>query len=215
MFSEDYILRMINQVIAALYALVGLKKAGKYQEAAELIDQNLEILVGLKANLIRYMSEENVLKALTQQEELDIERLALVAKLMKEEGEILSVQKREVESQDSYSRALGFYLEVMFRGGSGGQEEIGKEVEEILNRVGKERLNEDRLWGLSGYYEQMGKYREGEEMLLEIYRRPEWSDEIQPELKGYYERMLEKTDEELQEGKLSREELQARLGKIG
>ena len=49
MFSEDYILRMIRMATAALAQIIGLKKAGQYQQALQAIDQALEEVISVLA----------------------------------------------------------------------------------------------------------------------------------------------------------------------
>ena len=57
MLTEDYLMRMINQAIAALLKVAGLKKAGRNQEALEVIEQAFEQLLGLPASLVEQMDE--------------------------------------------------------------------------------------------------------------------------------------------------------------
>ena len=40
--SEDYLIRLISQVIAALQVITGLKAAQQYKEAEQQVDQALE-----------------------------------------------------------------------------------------------------------------------------------------------------------------------------
>jgi hypothetical protein len=97
MFSEDYILRMINQAVAFLLKIAGLKKAGDYAEAQQAIDQALELLLGLRADIIKRLDDVSILKALTQQGKLDIHRLALIADLFKEDGDTSVDLTEEIE----------------------------------------------------------------------------------------------------------------------
>jgi hypothetical protein len=62
MFTEDYIMRMINQMIIVLASIIGFRKAGQFQEAQQLINQSLEQLLGLDAGLLKQMDESSVLK---------------------------------------------------------------------------------------------------------------------------------------------------------
>ena len=110
MLTEDYIMRMINQAIAALVAIAGFKKAGQYEQSRQAIDQALEQLIGLRADLVRRLDDHAILQALTRQDNLDVDRLALVAELLKEEGEILAAQGDRAAAQASWLRGLNFLL---------------------------------------------------------------------------------------------------------
>jgi hypothetical protein len=86
MFTEDYIMRMISQMVMVLASIIGLRKAGQYQEAQQLINQSLEQLLGLDAVLIKQMDESSLLKVLTSQGDLDTDRLYIIAELYEQEG---------------------------------------------------------------------------------------------------------------------------------
>ncbi len=111
MFTEDYLMRMINQALAALLSAIGLKKRGKYQEARQAIDQAVEWLTSMPADLVDQMDEESILSMLTAQERLDAARLAVLADLFWEQGEILTQLGQEAQGTSSCARALRFMLE--------------------------------------------------------------------------------------------------------
>jgi hypothetical protein len=45
MLTEDYFMRMINQMLAVLTKIIGLKDVGQYQEAQQIVNQSLEQLL--------------------------------------------------------------------------------------------------------------------------------------------------------------------------
>ena len=64
--SEDALLRMLVAAIAETIArLAMLRTAGKFEQALEVIDQNLEELLGLKANLVRQLDDSKIVEMLT------------------------------------------------------------------------------------------------------------------------------------------------------
>jgi tetratricopeptide (TPR) repeat protein len=113
MFTEDYILRMINQAMAVLLYMLHLKQAGQYQQALEASDTALETLLGLRASLLKQLDDEKMLGMLTTGDELDVQRTALLARIFKEEGEILAEERRPDEARQAWQRALRFYLEAV------------------------------------------------------------------------------------------------------
>ena len=66
--SEDTLLRMLVTAIASTIARIAmLRTAGNYQQALREIDQNLEELLGLKADLVRQLDDTNIVEMLTSQ----------------------------------------------------------------------------------------------------------------------------------------------------
>ena len=61
MLTEDYFMRMINQVLAVLTQILYHKEAGQYQEAQVLIDQSLEKLLGVRPDLLKQMDDASLL----------------------------------------------------------------------------------------------------------------------------------------------------------
>ena len=113
MFTEDYILRMINQAIAVLQHLLRMKRAGQYQQALQAADTALETLLGLRASLLRQLDDEKMLSMLILNGELDLERLSLLAQVFNAESEVLNQLGRPPEALLAARRALRFSLELV------------------------------------------------------------------------------------------------------
>jgi tetratricopeptide (TPR) repeat protein len=225
MLTEDYIIRMINLAIAALLRILGLKKGGDYQEALLLIDVTLEQLLGLRSSMAKNLDDNRMYYLLTRHDELDTQRLAIVADLFHEEGDIYAALGREQESREDYARALRFDLEVLFNEGSQEQEPLKGRIEELIGKLEHAEsaaqeepaaqkgpsvlltLGSDTLWPLAGYFEESGAYARAEAVLLNLAGRPEIRAEIAPEVAAFYERMAEKQPGSLARGGLSIEQV--------
>ncbi|GEM_PF-2401381 len=109
MLTEDHILRQIAQFVAVLAKILGLSKAGQFQEACSLIDQAIEGLLGLNANIVKGMDEAGLVTLLTTGLGLDCGKLVVLADLFNVEGDVFAAQQRPNESKDSYQRALNLY----------------------------------------------------------------------------------------------------------
>jgi hypothetical protein len=112
MLTEDYLIRRINQAIALILHAIGLRKDGQLVAAQTDIDIALELLLGMRAVLLQQMDDASLLHLLTVRGELDLERLALVADLFAEEGQVLEAQGRPGPAYQSYLRGLHFSLTV-------------------------------------------------------------------------------------------------------
>jgi hypothetical protein len=112
MFTEDYLMRIINQVIAALMNAIGLRTAGKYTQARQVIEQAIQQLTGLDTSLVDQLDDASILSMLTTNGHLDVERLALLGDLYQEEGANSFEQGQPVQGTVAYTRALRFILEV-------------------------------------------------------------------------------------------------------
>ena len=211
MLSEDYILRMIGQATAVLLKIIGFKKNGDLPEAQQAVDQALETLVGLKADLIKQLDDESLFTTLTRDGNLDFARLALVADLFKEDGDIAAAQGRMSESRESYLRSLIYHLETGFDESIPPDDELTAKIKSLVQILGLQTLPDETLWTLFCYYELAGNFPEADDAILNLAERPNSHADIQPELVAFYERLLQKPDAELAASGMEREELKSKL----
>ena len=155
MFTEDYLMRIINQTIAALMTAIGLRKAGKNSEALQAIQQAIEQLTTLPANLIDQMDDAIILSMLSAQGQLNIGRLAILADLYQEEGEILFKLEQPAQGFISFVRALRFTLEVVLSEDDNlSSENIGK-VEGLVQRLKGRTFPVETQLALSDFYRRL------------------------------------------------------------
>ena len=155
MLTEDYLMRMISQALAALMTAIGLRKAGKYSQALQAIEQAVEQLTTLPASLIDQLDDASILSMLTTQDQLDTGRLAILADLYQESGEILSNMNRPAQADASFARALRLHLEVGLANADDlTVENIGK-IESLYLRLKDRALPVDTLLALSDYYQRL------------------------------------------------------------
>ena len=113
MLTEDYIMRMINQALAALLIALGLKKVGQYNEALQTYDQAIKSLLGLDAHLVNQLDDSLLLEKLTFIGKFDIDRLLVLADIYREESEVHILQGQPKKSRFAEQRSLHLYLEAV------------------------------------------------------------------------------------------------------
>jgi tetratricopeptide (TPR) repeat protein len=204
--SEDTLLRMIVAAIAETVArLAMLRTAGNYQQALEIIDQNLEELLGLKTDLVRQLDDRHIVDMLTINGVLDFGRLYYVAELFRQEAEIHANRGDVQLAQDSQIRALNLFLEVGFAVENEFLE-ADERIDELFDSLGT-NIPEDTLFTLFDYYEQVGAFERAETAINRMLKVTENPAEIASEKKAFYERLLSESDEDLEAGDLTRDRL--------
>lgn len=153
MLTEDYLIRRISQVIALLMHALGLRKDGQLFAAQTDIDIALELLLGMRASLLKQMDDASLLQLLTVRGELDLERLDLAAELFRQEGEILAVQGRVAESYVDLLRALNFSLELGLSDREHLNAEQARRIEDLVKVLENRRLPIDTQVGLVNFYQ--------------------------------------------------------------
>jgi hypothetical protein len=211
MYVEDYIKRMIAIAAAMIARIIGLKASGEYIQARVIINQLLELIVGLKADLVRRMDDDSLLESLTHQGRMDTDRLGLLAELFRQDGDVLSVQGNHSESIASYLRALNFFLEAYLSGKAYGFPDPNERIRYLLQKLNTQPLPAVTLYSLFHYYEETGSFTQGEEALAKLLAATGLENEVKIEYREYYYRLLEKSDAELEAGGLKRVKIENSL----
>ena len=211
MFTEDYIMRMISQMVMVLASIIGLRKAGQYQEARQLINQSLEQLLGLDAVLIKQMDESSLLKVLTSQGDLDTDRLYIIAELYEQEGHTFSDQDDIPNANADYGRALIFYLEIALSDYHQDYPELPHKIRELDERLEGQELPFESLFMLFDFYERREEYAMVERVIARLLNQPDHPAEINLSVLAYYKGLMDKSEQELLAGGVSRSQVQRRI----
>jgi tetratricopeptide (TPR) repeat protein len=155
MFTEDYLMRIINLALAALMTAIGLKKAGKYSEAQQAIQQAIEQLTTLPANLVDQMDDASILSILNSQGQLDVGRLMILADIYQEQGEIHFKLDQPAQGSLAFARALRFTLEGILADDSQLSPENMVKVETLVQRLKQFLLPIDTQLALSDHYRRL------------------------------------------------------------
>lgn len=205
--SEDTLLRMLVAAIAETIArLALLRTAGNYQQALQIIDQNLEELLGLKADLVRQLDDKHIVDMLTTNGILDFGRLYYVAELFRQEAEIRAARGDAERERFSQIRALNLFLEVGFAV-ENEFPEADERIDEFFDSLGA-NIPEDTLFTLFDYYEQVGAFDRAETAINLMLQITENNPEIAAEKRAFYERLLTESDEEIEAGGLTKEHIE-------
>ena len=212
--SEDTLLRMLVAAIAETIArLALLRTAGNYQQALEIIDQNLEELLGLKADLVRQLDDTKIIEMLTTNDFLDVGRLYHVAEMFRLEGEIQNELGQQEKAKISQVRALNLYLEVGFA--------VENEFLEADDRIDmlfdslSTDIPEDTLFSIFDYYEQVGAFDRAETSINLMLQSTGNNTDLLAEKRAFYQRLLLESDDELANGGLDKQEIERKLQELG
>jgi hypothetical protein len=208
--SEDALLRMLVAAIAETIArLAMLRTTGNYQQALEIIDQNLEELLGLKADLVRQLDDQKIIELMTTNDFLDVGRLYHVAEIFRQEGEVRNDLRQNAQVQISQARALNLYLEVGFAVENDFLEADDR-IDELFDALAAD-TPEDTLYTLFDYYEQVGAFDRAEKAVNLMIEITEHNPDIVAERDSFFQRLLAESDDELVAGGLSRDKIEQEL----
>jgi hypothetical protein len=155
MLTEDYIMRMISQALAVIMAALGLKRAGKLEESLQTFDQAIGTLLGLDAHLVSALDDKVILKMLSFLDNLDIDRLLVLADIFREEADLYSMKGQAEKSQLAAQRSLRFYLEVSLISEANPDLELIQKIEGLRHKLSTRDLDLETRLALSDYLERL------------------------------------------------------------
>src|SRR5436190_6117955 len=114
MFREDYLLRSIQQVTAAIGEILGLARLQKFPQSLVEVDRALQSFAGLNLSLVTALSAQELVDLTRFGERLDLGKLIALADLLQSEGDIYAAQAQPAEAAVRHLKALELTLEVAF-----------------------------------------------------------------------------------------------------
>ncbi len=158
MIREDYIMRMIEQLVKVLAKILSNKESENYQEAINNIESAFNNILGLDYNLISALSDKDIISLLKISKDnasLEI-KCIIIAKLLKEKAEINNLINNEnLNLVYDYQKALSLFLEGILNNKNVDIDlrSYHVDVEEIMIKINDTEISEDTRFKLSKFYE--------------------------------------------------------------
>jgi hypothetical protein len=99
--QEDYLIRLIQQMVQVLLRITGLKQAGHYEEALSEIDQAMRTLLGPAADILMRLDPSTAAQTIG-----DPDRVLIWATLLSEQAEIQQLQGHTQDVASARKRSL-------------------------------------------------------------------------------------------------------------
>ncbi len=215
MLTEDYLMRYIRIATAALARILGLKQSLLYTDALFLIDQTLEQLLGLKADLYNSLDDASILALLTEQGATDTDRLVLIADLTREQADIYQSVQEPAQSRWRFYRALNFYLEAQLRGGPERVPSPDNDILELSQQLGFQGMPQEIMFSLYAYFEQTGRFALAGDALAALLAESGPVDDLVEEARRFYSDLLTRPEKELIDGRPVPGRGEAPPGRVG
>lgn len=205
MFRRDYIVRMIEDMTAMVAKVLTLKQERKTTEALWEIDELLNRYFPLNSRLLNSLSVEDIIDMFRFGDVVESDKLQGLAKLLKEEGSIYAANDDKDAALFRRMRALHLYLYADLHGADRELLQMTQEIDELIEEVAPYQLPAKTERLLSQYMESIGRYSKAEDSL---YRLWELGIDVSTEGDELYERLLLKSNVELEQGLLPMKEVE-------
>jgi hypothetical protein len=205
MIERDYIMRMINMMIAMLVRMMGYKNKKEYPEALLDIRMTGKTLLGIDRTLVDQFSVPQLMKLFGSDLSMAVPKSYVLGVLLKEEADIRELMSDTTVAEDIYRKSLSLLIETYLSSGEPVEPRHLECIETILEKLSGRSLPTDVLERIFRYEEAMGRYAKAENALYAIL---DTQTGFVNEGRDFYERLLKKSDDQLAAGNLPRDEVQ-------
>ena len=217
MYKKDYFMRLVEQLTAVIAHVARLGNDDEYQEALDTTDGSLRQLTGLGTDAWLSMETEDILANLSMRDDLGGEETAVfMAGIFYQEGEIRALQGDEDGADFRILKALQLQLAILNTHPDMPMPDVVPSVSDMWARLEAADvvLPAETTQALLDYYELTKLYDTAEELLFEwVESEPGNSDAVEAGI-IFFERLSLLSDEQLEEGGLPREEVEAGLEEL-
>ena len=213
MIRRDYILRMIEEFIQALARVNALKQDQRWQEAAGVVDEEFQRLIGMGAQAVARLTETELLARIIRGEPTQAvrDKTLMLTALLKEAGDVAALEERAEESRSCYLKGLHLLLETLAHEEVSAFPEFVPRVEMFAAVLRDSTLPLETQALLMQHYERSGEFAKAEDALFAMLEAEPGNAGLVEFGASFYKRLQGQSDAALEAGNLPRPELAAGL----
>lgn len=205
MFTNDYIMRMIEQLVWGIAKIMGLRRENKTEEASALLTDTLRHFFGLNDRTVEELPWESLMNVVNLGGAPDPERCALLAQLVKEKADLMRM--RGAPGADAlYVKAINILATAVLDDDAQLNEANVRTMDEAITAAAG-GLPEVTGLLLFRYYEAAGKYGKAEDTLYDLLQSTGSRKDIVDSGREFYKRLMQLDAKALAEGNLPKNEV--------
>ncbi len=205
MFRNDYLMGMIEDMASVISKVFGLKQQKKLTEALWELDDMVRQKFQLNNGLINRLPAEEVIELFRIGSVVEVDRLQALARLMREEADIYELSEKEQEAVVRRIKSLHLFLYCAVNDADRTMFDYPEQIDQLTDELADYALPAAVEHLFVQYEEQEGYY----DNAVDALKRLTQLDPVQGHTEGQalYKRLLLLSDEQLEEGGISRAEL--------
>ena len=178
MIEQDYVMRLINQLSAALSRILARKLAKDIAGAYRELDLAQANLLGIDREFGGNFAPGQLMGLFGSDLTVAVPKSYVLGVLLKEESDLRQMEEQAGESARLAMRALSLLVDTLRSGGKAVEAQHTVLIDELAERLHPYDLPRETLERLFWYQEQMGRFSKAEDALYEILiLSPEFREE--------------------------------------
>ena len=219
MFTNDYVMRMIELFVRAVARITGLRESGEKEEAYALLQDTIKGVLGVNADTVDGLDYDTFVTIMAAGGALTPERYLLLSELMRIKGEMAQEEGREAIAAALLEKGLCLHLAAVQQEPALEQQPLPKQrLEQMREALEGYQLAERTYAMLARWQEHRGHFGQAEDALYQRMEADGHSEATVRDTLAFYDRLLALPEAALELGNLplheicqAREELSKRL----
>jgi tetratricopeptide (TPR) repeat protein len=214
MIKNDLQAVKLKQLSEVLTKVLEANNKKAYSESEEIIDTAFKQLLGLNSELANRLPLEDVINFISAYESAEVFKLIILAELIKVQGETHNLKRNTALWLSLWQKSLRVYKKALDMDKETTLEVSGSNLKAIIEAVSEYDMPKECCIDIIFYYESCDSFDRAEDTLFELLEANENNEEILEIGRSFYNRLMEKSEEELEEGNFSLEEVQKGLKQL-
>lgn len=213
MLKNDYMKEVENSLKIVKKEVDKSIANNEIDRAFQLINKELKSLVGLDFNTIDSLAFSSVKTMVSRDNQYNSEKYVALSEILSLQGNVLERTGDEGGKIFYYTKALDSFIEA-YSEDDGTDKKYLKDAENLVNSLGEYELTVKEEKNRLLIYELLGQYDNAEDILFDLLKSVEDKEDIKKFGIEFYNRLKEKTAEELENGNLPLEEVEDGLKQV-
>ncbi|WML35750.1 DUF6483 family protein [Clostridium sp. OS1-26] len=215
MLKSSLTSELVKKFTKALEKILEYKNNGKNEEALSVIDDTFKEIFRLSSKFFSSFSDENLMDMIKTDGTLNADKCIMMAKLLEEEGEIYESQGNHNEAFCLDLKAINLLLEAYInKDNNCDLQSYFSDIDLIIEKISDYKLPISLENKILDYYVKIDKYDKAEDMLYDILQHNNFDKDSIKKGIAFYELLLTKDDESLENSNLPREEINDSLQQL-
>lgn len=207
MIKNDYLTTKMKELTLIITKVLKSNDSKQLEESRLMVNDAFKKLLGLNSELAGSLSYNDLMKLVGAYEAAEAMKFVILAQLLKLDADMYKAEGEAIRSFNLYIKSLNIYIKAALLD-SDCLEQGEEIIDEIFNEIEEYELPKDSRVLIFRYFELVNKYDKAEDMLFDVLEDTDNEEAIVEEGVNFYERLLEKSEEALQNGNLPLEEVQ-------
>lgn len=212
MLHKDYMMRLIEITMRALSKVSLLVEEKKYLDAIDTVTEAGKMITGLDFKMLEFVSDIELMNMIKSKDGLYKGKFLVLGELLAREGELHLLDNNPDKSYHSYLKSLSFYIDGFDENESIIFEDYIPKIDNVIEALSEYDLPLHLKGKMIRFYELTQRYSKADDIIFDAVKNKD--SELYKPAFDFYTRLLEKTDEEIEKGNLTREEAEESFSEI-